>query len=47
MRPKIALACMLIVIAVEAYFLYDDYAKCQQQYHRGCVLPVGGGPVSK
>ena len=47
MRQKIALACILILIAVEVHFLYDDYTKCQQQYHRGCVPTVGSGPVSK
>lgn len=47
MKQKIALTCMVIVIAVGAYFLYDDYAKCQQEYHRGCTPAVGSGPVSK
>jgi hypothetical protein len=45
MRQKIALACILILIAVEAYFLYDDHSRQRAGLEmRPLPAPGSGAP---
>jgi hypothetical protein len=44
MTQKIAIVCLISVVVVCALFLFEDYSKCQREYHRGCAPAVGAGP---
>jgi hypothetical protein len=44
MIQKIAIVCLIGIAVVCALVLFDDYSKCQHEYHRGCAPVVGAGP---
>jgi hypothetical protein len=37
MIQKIAIVCLIGIAVVCALVLFDDYSKCQHEYHRGCA----------
>ena len=41
---KVAIVCLIGIAVVCALVLFDDYSKCQHEYHRGCAPAVGAGP---
>jgi hypothetical protein len=44
MMQKVAIVFMIGIAVVCALILFEDYSKCQHEYHRGCALAVGAAP---